>query len=282
MLSKGNTSDVYAIGVDAVVKVPRPDVPDHWIEIEARHAAAVHDAGLPAPMVLDILDVDGRRSIVFERVVGPSMLEQLATAPETAEALAREMAAIQREFLAADAPAELPSKRERITGKIADATPVTADDRTEAARLLGELPMGRAVCHGDFHPGNILLGRDGPMVIDWFDAASGLPLADIVRSSLLVRPLRSTPGVPPHLSGVPVEVLARFHRTYVSAMLDGTDHAVRSVLTWEAVLAISRLSEPLEVEVDDLIAVWRARADRSLEPSTPLAEVVVPMLASEQ
>ena len=59
VLSRGNTSDVYAIGVDAVVKVPRPDVPDHWIEIEARHAAAVHEAGLPSPMVLDLTSVNG-------------------------------------------------------------------------------------------------------------------------------------------------------------------------------------------------------------------------------
>lgn len=69
LLSRGNTSDVFAIGADAVVKVPRPDVPDRWIAIEACHAQPVHDAGVPSPMVLDVLQVDGRTTPAVVQLV---------------------------------------------------------------------------------------------------------------------------------------------------------------------------------------------------------------------
>lgn len=273
MLSRGNTSDVYVVGADAVVKVPRPEVPDHWIEIEASHAAAVHAAGLPTPMVLDVLDVDGRPSIVFERVDGPSMSERLAASPAAADSLARDMVAIQREFHAATAPDELPPTSERVAGKIHTAQGLGPDERATATELLRTLPAGSSVCHGDIHPGNILLGADGPMVIDWFDATRGPPLADSVRSSLLVRPLRAWEPSP-HLPGVPAAVLDRFHRTYVHSILRQPDVDAVAALAWEAVLAVSRLSEPVEWEAPALLEVWRQRADLSIAPTTPLASLL--------
>ena len=282
VLSRGNTSDVYAIGVDAVVKVPRPDVPDHWIEIEARHAAAVHEAGLPSPMVLDLTSVNGRPAIVFERVEGPSMLEELAASPRSADGFARDMAALQRRLHAAQAPGPLPELRDRVAGKIGTASGVSAHDRVEALEVLDGLPAGSSVCHGDLHPGNILLGRHGPMVIDWFDATAGVPVADIVRTSLITGPVRSDSSPPPHLPGLGLAVLNRFHRTYVGCMLGDLDADRVAALSWEAVLAVSRLAEPVGRQADDLISIWRSRADLSLAPVTPLAELVLSSVRSEE
>ena len=282
VLSRGNTSDVYALGVDAVIKVPRPEVPDHWVEIEARYATAVHQAGLPSPMVLDVTTVDGRPAIVFERVEGPSMLEALSASPGDVDSFARDMAAIQRELQAAPAPDPLPDLRGRVAGKIETAIGVSSHDRVEARKMLDGLPSGTSVCHGDLHPGNILLGRRGPVVIDWFDATAGAPIADIVRTSLIIRPMRTVSAPPPHLPGVRCAVLERFHRIYVGCMLGDLDAGPVAALSWEAVLAVSRLAEPVGRELDDLVSIWRSRADLSLTPLTPLAELLLPSAGSEE
>lgn len=279
LLSRGNTSNVYALGVDAVIKVPRAGVPDHWIEIEARHAASAHQAGLPAPMILDVFDVDGRPSIVFERVDGPSMLDELAASPERADALAADMAELQRQLHSAAAPVELSDLRERVARKVETASGVDPQDRQEALELLETLPSGAAVCHGDLHPGNILLGRRGPMVIDWFDATAGPPIADVVRTSLIIRPLRSH-ATRLHLAGVDARVLDRFHRKYVDSMRSVLEATVAEALSWEGVLAVSRLAEPVDAERADLTSIWRSRAD--LRPATPLAELLLGDARSEQ
>jgi len=41
------------------------------------------------------------------------------------------------------------------------------DDSIEGRRKIADLPTGLSTCHGDFHPGNVLLGKTGPMLIDW-------------------------------------------------------------------------------------------------------------------
>src|SRR5262245_55079407 len=46
---------------------------------------------------------------------------------------------------------------------------------------------GDRLCHGDFHPINVLGDLAQPLVIDWPDAARGAPAADACRSYLLLR-----------------------------------------------------------------------------------------------
>ena len=52
---------------------------------------------------------------------------------------------------------------------------------------LADMPDGDRLCHGDFHPINVLGEVSRPFVIDWPDACRGDPAADLCRSYLLLR-----------------------------------------------------------------------------------------------
>jgi aminoglycoside phosphotransferase (APT) family kinase protein len=52
---------------------------------------------------------------------------------------------------------------------------------------LADMPNGDRLCHGDFHPINVLGQTSDPIVIDWADAACGDPAADACRSYLLLK-----------------------------------------------------------------------------------------------
>ena len=73
LVANGRTSNVYAFGNDSVVKVPRAGVPADWAGLEARFTASVRRLGAPAPEVLELVEIEGRESIVFERIDGVSM-----------------------------------------------------------------------------------------------------------------------------------------------------------------------------------------------------------------
>ena len=59
--------------------------------------------------------------------------------------------------------------------------------------ILSELPRGNDICHGDFHPGNIIISNKQYYVIDWFGATAGTKLSDIAHTYLI---LRNTPKIP--------------------------------------------------------------------------------------
>ena len=42
--------------------------------------------------------------------------------------------------------------------------------------LIERLPPGDGLCHGDLHPGNVIMTADGPRLIDW-DGATRAPAA---------------------------------------------------------------------------------------------------------
>lgn len=258
LVAAGRTSDVYEFGRGSVIKVPRPTVPPDWAAEEATITAAVRDLGGPAPTVRDVVQVDGRDAVVFERVDGTSMWDLVVATPQLARSLACELADIQKSILRTGLPTDIAGLVERMCNKIVHAEALGAEERREAQQLVERLPRGAALLHGDLHPANVLMAEGGPVVIDWFDAAIGHPVADIVRSSILIRPFPVADGRP-HLPAARPGFLNAFHESYLSAMSDVISASRAELRQWEAVVAASRLAEDAESDESALLALWRNR-----------------------
>ena len=270
LVAVGRTSDVYEFGRGSIVKVPRPTVPPHWASEEALYTSAVRELGAPAPNVRDVVQIEGRDAIVFERVDGSSMWDLIVATPRLARSMANELADIHKRILRTGLPVQVAALVERMCRKIERAQVLSADEREEARQLVGRMPRGAALLHGDLHPANVLMADRGPVVIDWFDAAIGHPVADVVRSSILVRPF-TVADDRPHLPAARPGFLNEFHESYVGAMSDVIRASADELRQWEAVVAASRLAEDAESDGSALLELWRNRDQP--EPSPLLAVV---------
>lgn len=250
VLARGNTSDLCDWSAGRVIKVLRPGIPAHWASIEAETIARVHAAGLPVPAVDGVVEVEGRPGIVLERVEGDSMWEHMKRDPRRVPELVQQLVDLQTEVQRTAVPG-LKSLEDRLHTKIGEASQLSEDDRATARRLLTILPAGKAVCHGDFHPANVVLTKRGPIVLDWFDAAQGDVTADFVRSSLLLRP-PSDRGC--WLAGATPELLDQIHSHYITELVRRRAFDLRTFGPWEAVTAVARMSEP--VPDADLLTIW--------------------------
>jgi len=241
--------------------VPYAHLPDDWTVFEAEIASGIFAAGLPVPEVRDVIEIDGRTAAVFERIEGPSMWQRIVEHPSDAAALGRELAHIQRSLLAAGIPDGVPDFVDRLVRRIAIAEPLAEPERGEATRLAHELPRGAALLHGDLHPGNVLMSPSGPIVIDWFDAAIGHPIADIVRSSILMR--AGSGHAPDHLPGASPQMLQQLHDAYIDQFADELSDAAPDLAAWQAAVAVGRLAEGAEADERWLIQLWEARTEAS-------------------
>ncbi len=192
LVGRGFTADVYAWGPGRVLKLFHPGQDRERSEREFRTTRAVHAAGLPVPAAHELVEVAGRWGVVFERVEGPSLLDHVRARPWTLPWSVRLLAELHTRVHRCPAPGGLPTHRESIADRIT-AAPLSAEARAAARRRLAALPDGEVVCHGDFHPGNVLVTRRGPMIIDWGRAARGHPLGDVACTARLIR----TAGLPP-------------------------------------------------------------------------------------
>ncbi|HEX6817560.1 MAG TPA: aminoglycoside phosphotransferase family protein, partial [Ktedonobacterales bacterium] len=166
LIGQGRTAEVYVWGDDRVLKLYHTEWQASWAEREAHITAQIAAAGLPAPAVEGVIEVDGRHGILFERIAGPSLLRQFEAKPWT---LTRSLRAFTDLHLAMHARVipDLPSRREQLVRQIQDAPGVPDRIRVAALTQLQRLPEGNAVCHGDYHPDNVLMTRRGPIIIDW-------------------------------------------------------------------------------------------------------------------
>jgi hypothetical protein len=144
--------------------------------VEAVRASAVHEAGVPSPAVHELITVDDRLGLVFDRADGPWALDW----PDAATITAR----LHADIHDLTAPTELP----RLVDTLADLG-------------IDGLPDGDRIFHGDFHPGNVLAHEDRWLVVDWSNAHRAPPAADVACSVLAIgyRGLRDGPSAARHL-----------------------------------------------------------------------------------
>ena len=185
-IAEGRTAEVFAWGDGHVLKLFRTDWGMDAAEHEATLAQVIYDAGAPSAQVFGAIEVAGRAGVVYERIVGPSLLGELRAHPLRLPFVAGTLAEVHAAMHARTVEG-LHSLRDVLANRIRNAVPLPADHRDAALRALDALPDGNALCHGDYHPDNVLLSARGPLVIDWENATIGDPLADVARTLLLLR-----------------------------------------------------------------------------------------------
>jgi uncharacterized protein (TIGR02172 family) len=184
-IAEGRTAEIFLCDDQHILKLYRDWCPPNWVDYEARIARAIHEAGIPSPGPGKIIETNGRRGLIYERLQGISMLQDMNARPWTLLNHARSLAELHVQ-IHEQSITGLPSYKERLDHDIHNSTHLSQELKKKALALLARLPHGEKVCHGDYHPGNILITKSGPVVIDWMTASMGSPWADVARTDLLL------------------------------------------------------------------------------------------------
>ncbi len=207
--------------------------------------------GYPVPEILLVAepdDVFGRPAQVMARAPGGTVLDAVKARPWQAFRLVDRLAAlhVQLHSLPTDGwpgstgPMALVDKRLSLPRRtVEEGGPAElAEALDRVAPLVPIAAEGEAVvCHGDFHPLNVVVDGPDAVVIDWTDAGLGPREGDVARTLLLfhvvavVADSRVERAV---LGRVGPRLARRYARTYArSGPLDE-----RRMLAWEALHAV--------------------------------------------
>jgi uncharacterized protein (TIGR02172 family) len=252
MLALGFTAEIYAWHAGQVLKLFNPGASRETVEYEAGITRIVHATGLPVPAVGEVLEIDGRYGLELERVDGISMLLALNRQPWKLSYYAHQLAELHADMHQCQVP-ELPSLGEKLVSKLKRAEKLPENVRQAALKQLELLPEDNKLCHGDFHPGNILLTSHGPVIIDWIDAARGFPLADVARSTVLF----GGGPIPPATKGAwLIKIIRRrFYSTYLRCYFELNPADQQQLSRWIPVVAAARLDEHIYFDEDRLLSI---------------------------
>jgi aminoglycoside phosphotransferase (APT) family kinase protein len=247
-LGAGREADVYAVGDAKVLKLYHPGFGGHRTEAVTLRALEGRSV---APKLLDVVEIDGRAGLVLERLAGPDMLTRLQRRPWQVHAVAVSLAEAHLAVHRVKAPVELADLREVLEARIREAE-LTHHLLGFASRVLDGLPDGDGLCHGDYHPGNVLLGKDRTGVIDWGAAMRGVAEADHARTLLLLRWADPLPGTSLVSRAVIAAGRSLLAATYARVYRRGSP-PLRHTRSWLVVHVAARLSEGIPAERDIMI-----------------------------
>ncbi len=244
-LSAGGTAELFQWESGRILKLYWEGATLEAVEREAQRARIAHKLGAPAPMVYDVVTVEERPGVVFERIEGRAMLDVLAEDPAQAETLAAEIGALHADLHVRSAT-ELPPLREHLIRRI-NLGPLPARNKHPVLALLGELPDGRMLCHGDLHPGNVLVTAAGLRAIDWFDATAGNPTGDLARTAMLMQ-YAKLPGSTERSRQAFEAVRTRFIERYLSEYKKLRPQFAAALADWFVPVAAARIAEPISAQ----------------------------------
>ncbi len=205
---------------------------------EALNQARVEETDLNIPKIKSIEVVDGKWSIVMDYIEGETLSELMRKHPEKEDEYLELFVGLQRTVLSKRVPM-LNKLKDKMQGRISEAK-LDATTRYDLHTRLDSLPKHYNLCHGDFHPSNIIITKDGtPYIIDWAHATQGNASADVARTYLMF-----------YLEGK--EQLAE---KYLKLYCVKSDTAKQYVQKWIPIVAASRLTKA-KPEEDEFLRRW--------------------------
>ena len=158
------TDKVVTKDKDTVLKVFGPSYKVSAILNEAMNEARAAETGLPVAKVIEVMKLRDHWCIRREWIEGETLADVMAK-KKTSERMGNLADKLDKQI---------------------SASPLPRETRYDLHMKLQSFPRGKALCHGDFNPTNVIITPKGDWrVIDWSHVRLGDPLADVARTYLL-------------------------------------------------------------------------------------------------
>jgi aminoglycoside phosphotransferase (APT) family kinase protein len=183
-IATGNTADIF-LQEGKIIKLFKEYLQDGEAEYEANKQKMVRSYGLPVPCVYEVTKIAGRQAIIMEYAAGKTIADRILEDETTAEQYLNLTVDIQLKIHAIK-PSSMELISDKLSRNINTASELSETQKAALLENLRSIPYENRLCHGDYHPFNLILNETGIKIIDWVDAGMGDVRADVCSSYLLL------------------------------------------------------------------------------------------------
>jgi uncharacterized protein (TIGR02172 family) len=241
LIGQGRTAEIFQWGEDKVLKLFRPGISKEIIENEYRVSSDINKIAKSTPKAYEFIEIENRIGIIYERIFGVSMMKLTAAKPWSAKIEAERLAETHKS-IQQEVDFQLPKYKDILKRNIEKTKLLSEDTKIKLYKYMENLRDGNKLCHGDLHPDNILIAEGKLVVIDWMTATQGDPLADVARTSVILK-YSNAPGLS-YINSIIIKVFThRFYSCYIKHYIKITGAKLKEIEEWELPIAAARLIE---------------------------------------
>lgn len=182
-IAMGNTAKIF-LYKNKIIKLFNDYLPDTESVYEANKQSFAYSCGLSVPNVLDVTKINGKQAIIMEYVEGKTLGELLSENKEKLGYYMDLFVDSQRKIHLVKADSLEPMS-EKLHRQIQSAHILDQRYKSHLLKKLDEMTFEKRLCHGDFHPFNLIISGNDVTIIDWVDSSAGDVRADVYRTYLL-------------------------------------------------------------------------------------------------
>ena len=178
LIAKGNSAEIYKQNENKICKLFYKNYPKQLVEHEFNNAKIIYKLGINTPFAYDIVFIEERYGIIYEKVNGTTLLSKINTENTNVDFWIENFVNFQKDFLKYQSDALISYK---------DFLKLFASESVDLIKKIDNLQDGNFVLHGDFHPENILIdNKSNFILIDMMNVCKGPLLYDIARTYFLL------------------------------------------------------------------------------------------------
>ncbi|HVX93116.1 MAG TPA: aminoglycoside phosphotransferase family protein [Candidatus Dojkabacteria bacterium] len=183
IIDYGRRSTVLTYSSNSVLKLYDKTFPKEFVIQEFSKTLTIFkDTKLHVPKPLEIVEVEKRLGIMYERIVGNSIMNLMMNNVFNYFILAKEVAKVHKEIHKYSVDIE--TQEDRYSELIKNSKKINKEDKVRLLEILNR-KYRPVLCHGDFHHGNIIKNNKGiDYILDWGDSFSGSYLLDVALTSV--------------------------------------------------------------------------------------------------
>jgi tRNA A-37 threonylcarbamoyl transferase component Bud32 len=254
LIARGGQADIYDYGNGKVIRVPRRPQDYDRIRYEYKVYLSLLGSNIAAPKVYELAEVNGAPSIIMERIVGTSMMDQIKKRPQLIRQKGIALANMHLGLLKVNADVSMTNSKDQAKYCISKSGSLAEDIKQVLLDLLGHLPSGNFLCHGDFHPGNILHSNGKDYIIDWSGATKGDIVYDVAHTYILLRVVPRAPGVSLLMHGIQKLLGKAMASIYLKTVMKSISVEPDQLSSWVLIKAAERTYYGLPSEMTRLHA----------------------------
>lgn len=183
IIGKGRTAYVELIDGKAV-KTFTIRLPKEYIQREFNYAKIASNHTPLAPKAHKLEKMKGKYKITFDYVKGTPMDKTAWSDPTKFEEMAHFLAKVHSELHQVEL--DFSDKEDFFFKRLKKVRGLKKSKLKQVIEYTRNLEHTNHLCHGDFHPGNIMIDGDKYYVIDWMLGTSANPLSDVCRTYLML------------------------------------------------------------------------------------------------
>lgn len=165
------------------------------IEHEKALAKKAFVMGIPTAISYDIVDVDGRKGVVYELIKSKTLGELMRENPSQLDKYVEMYANVCKNVCSIHTnDPDIPSFKATNRDDIANITGITDEERNYLYRFIDLVPDGDNCVHGDLNVNNVMVQDGECCLIDMGELSTGMPLFDMSRILFSMVYANTAPG----------------------------------------------------------------------------------------